>query len=174
FLRIGLDDARDAETVGAHGPAHDGGIPDLHAAEVAEAHDEWPIDARDVRAVAEPEADPIPPRRLDRLHDAIESLAPAHGSPPVHAAAAVPHERLGETAAVVRDLHGGLAADAEKAAAVRILRVALDREHAPVLGHVDEHAAEGGMAIHGAHRADGAARHGRDHTSPLPRAQSFC
>src|SRR5262249_56560607 len=118
FLGVGLDDPRDAESVGAHGPAHDGGIPDLHAAEVPEAHDERTIDTRDVRAVAEPEADPLPVRGLDRVHDAIERLAPAHRAPAILTASAVPHEGLGEAAAVVRDLHGGPAADAEKATAV--------------------------------------------------------
>ena len=75
LLGVGLDDPRDAEPVGPHGPAHDGGVPDLHAAQVAEAHDEGPVDARDVRAVAEPEADALARGRLDRGHDAIEGLA---------------------------------------------------------------------------------------------------
>src|SRR6266536_1115896 len=86
------------------------------------------------------------PGRVDRGPDAIERLAPAHGSPAVLAAPAVSYERPGEPPPVVRDLHGGAAADAEEAAAVGVVGIARDAEHAPVVRYVDEHPAAGGMA----------------------------
>ena len=47
-------------------------------------------------------------------------------------------------------------ADTEETVTIRVVLVAADRDHAVVL-HLDQHAAVGGIAVHGAHRANGAA-----------------
>src|ERR1700730_5215919 len=141
---------------------------------MAEAHDEGPVDTGDVRAMAEPEADALACRCLDGRLDAVERFRPGDRPPAVLSTPAIPHQRPGQPQPVVWDLGGGAAADAEKATAVGIVGVAPDAEHAPLVRHVDQHPAEGRVAIHGAHGANGAGRHGGDSTSPLPRARGFC
>jgi hypothetical protein len=174
LLGVGLDHTGDAEAVGAHGPAHDGGIPDLQAPEMGEAHDERPVDAGHVGSMTEPEADALAPGGIDGRPDPVEGVAPGHGPPAILAPAAVPHEGTGEPPTVVRNLDGGAAADAEEAPAVRIVGVAAQAEDAAFVRDLDEHAAEGGMAVHGAHGPDGAARHGEMIPSALPPARGFC
>ena len=174
FLGIRLDHARERESIGAHGPADDGRVPHLHAAQVTEAHEERPVDPGHVRAVAEPDAHSLPPGRGHGGDDAIERVVPGDGAPAVFAAPAVPHEGLGEAKPVVGDLGGGAAPDAEEAAAVGIVLIALDALQPSVLRHLDQHPAVRRVAVHRAHGADERGRHGRNHTSPLPRARAFC
>jgi hypothetical protein len=61
-----------------------------------------------------------------------------------------------KTMRIAEDLAGGLPADAQKASAVRVLLVAADPDHLPVLD-LDPHPAQGGVTVHRTHGPDDAA-----------------
>ena len=62
-------------------------------------------------------------------------------------------ERAEEPLVVADDLPRRVSSDAEESLAVGVVGIATDAQHAPVLDF-DQHPAQGGMAIHRAHRAN--------------------
>ena len=156
LLGIGLERTGEADAEPAEPPADHGGRPPLAAPEIGEAPKELRVDARAVvvgeEAVARPEPDRLAPDRPEPFRDAIERRVPRHL--PERRVPAVARERGQQALRVSDDLARGVAAHAEEAAAVGIVRVARDLDEPPVLDG-DQHPAEGRMAVHRAHGADG-------------------
>src|SRR5262249_7199806 len=150
-------------------PADDGRAPPLAPVEVGEAPEQMAADARAVvvgeEPVTGPEADRLGARRRHPRRDRVERLLPRGGAPLV-APAADTDERPRESPGSAHDLARGLPPHAEKAAAVRIVRVAPDRDDALTLD-LDEHPAERRMTAHRTHgprdatRGHGVTRSGR-------------
>ena len=164
LLRIRLEHTRQAESEGAEPPADHRGIPPLASPEVGEAPQQVRADPRAVvvgeESVAGPQADGLAPRRLHARRDQVERLVPRGAAPGVVGAMRSDEGRQ-QALRIADDLARRVAAHAEKAAAVRVVGIAPHADEPPIL-HVDEHAAQRGVAVHRTHRADGSARdHGR-------------
>src|SRR5262245_61575352 len=164
LLGVGLEHAGEPETEAAEPPADDRAAPPLTAVEVRKTPVQLTGDARPVvvraETVTRPEAHRLGPGGSHARDDSIERLAPADPAPGVDAPP-VAGERMEQASGIVDDLPRRLAADAEEAPAVGIIGIAGHAEQAAVLD-VHEHAAQGGMAVHRAHRANAAAvSHGR-------------
>src|SRR5437773_880521 len=102
--------------------------------------------------VARPESDRLASRRAHSPGDQVERLVPT-GLAPLMLRPARADQRLQEAPRVADDLSRGLAPDAEKAAAVRVVGVPADLDETIVLD-LDEHAAQGRMTAHRAHGPD--------------------
>src|SRR6516165_362468 len=90
------------------------------------------------------------PNGVHRFDNAVERLIPACLAPGA-ARAALPDHGMEHSIRVADDLARCVSADAQKALAVRILLVTADRDDASVFD-LDEHAAQGRVAIHRTHR----------------------
>ena len=163
LLGVDLEDPGQPEAEGAQAPADHGRVPPLAAVEVREAAEELGGDARPVvvgeEAVARPGPDRLPARRLHPLGAEVEGGVPGDAAPLIVAPARPrhrPNHRIKEPPRVADDLARGLAPDAEEPLAVRVVGVAAHTDE-PALLHLHEHPAEGRMAVHRAHRADGPA-----------------
>jgi hypothetical protein len=123
--------------------------------EIGEAAEKLDADARAVAgrelAVAGPDRHGLGREALDARDDAIEGLVP--GRPAEFVAALVANERIQQSGGVAYDFFRRVSPDAEEAAAVGIVLVALDA-HERAVAHLREHPAEGRMTAHRAHSAD--------------------
>src|SRR5207244_11128325 len=166
---------REAEGPGAESPADPRRVPPPTAVEVREAAQEVRRDPRAVivgeEPVARPRADGLAPDGAHLLHDPVQDLRPL-GAPPCVLAPACADERVEEATRVADDLARGLAADAQKAPAVGSVEIAPDAEEPPVLD-LDEHAAQGGVAVHRAHGSHEARHVGHYRRGRLPVPSSF-
>ena len=122
------------------------------AAQVRKARGQPSADRVDDDAVTCPDRHRFRPYLDDRRRDAIECLVPGGVAPRV-VRAHVAQTRTKDAHRVVDDLPGGLATNAEEAAAVGILVITADAENAIVLD-LDLHPAVRRMAVHRAHGAD--------------------
>lgn len=158
LLGVGPEHAGEAQAEGAEAPADDGRAPPLAAVQVGEAAQELGGNARAVavgeQAVAGPEPDGGRPHGPRPLGDQVQRGFPADPLP--RAAARRAAHGMEEALRVVDDLPRGVSADAEEAAAVRVVGVAADSDDPPVL-RVHEHPAERRVAVHRTHGPDGAA-----------------
>ena len=172
LLGVRLQVTGEAEAEPAEAPADHRAAPRLGAPEVGEAADEVAGDPRAVvgrrQAMAGPEPDRLAARGAHPRGDEVERLVPRRLSPRVGPAARA-HQRVQQAVGVADDLARGLAALAEEALAVGVVGVAPQAHEAAVL-HLDQHAAEGRVAVHRAHRADDAqaGRGGHGHGAIIP------
>ena len=155
LLGVGLEDAGESKAESAEAPTDHRRVPPLTAVEIREAAHQMRSDARAIVAGEEPVpypgADGLAPRRTHPRGDEIQRLVPRGAAH--RGAAPLAYERRQQPARVADDLVRGLTANTQKAAAIRIVGVAADADEAPVLD-LGQHPAQGGEAIHRAHRAD--------------------
>src|SRR5581483_6795688 len=137
FLGVAVEGAGKLEAVAAERPADDRRVPELHAAEVAEAPRQLRADAADARAVPAPEPGPGEPGPLDRRDDAVHRVVPGDRLPVVGAARTAPQQWLGQAQRVALDLVGGAAPHTEEAVAVGMVGVALEADELAVLNGGD-------------------------------------
>ena len=116
-----------------------------------------------------PDAHRLATRRAHARGDEVERLVPRRLAPGVGPRRGERGPAGAAAAGVADDLARGLAAHAEKALAVGIVGVAPHADEPAVLD-LDQHAAEGRVAVHRAHRADDAqaGRGGRGHGAIIP------
>ena len=174
LLRVHLEDAGEAQPEGAEAPADHRRAPPLAAVEVGEAPQQL---GGEPGAVVVGE-EPVPAPRSDgggtggarAPGDAVERVVPG-GALPRSAARGAP-ERMEKALRIADDLARGVAADAEKAAAVGVFGIAADGRDASVF-QIDQHPAERRMTVHRTHGADGAQHRLEDSGGPvrLPQAR---
>ena len=168
---VDLGHPGEGEAEAAQAPADDARVPPLRAGQVREAGGELPTQAIDEHAVPGPHRGAPWSSGAHRGGDAVQRLVPGGVAPGV-GRAPVAHAGMEQAARVVDDLGRGLTAHAQEAAAVRVLRVAAHGHHA-VAGDLHQHAAVGGVAVHGAHGAHDATLgggHGGAPPAELPRS----
>ena len=86
LLGVGLQHTGECQAIGPQRPADHRRVPDLHAPQRAEAHQQRPAHAGDDRTVAGPDPDALAPGLLDRACDRGKGVLPADRLPAVAAA----------------------------------------------------------------------------------------
>ena len=155
LLGVGLQHAGQPEPERAQPPADHRRAQELAAVDIGEARHQLRADAGAVVggecAVAGPDRCSLRRRPCDRRYDALECFVP--GGRPEAIAAPVADQRMQQPCRVADDLARCLPADAQEAAAVGVRFVTSYAQQLAVT-HLGQHAAQGRMTVHRAHRAD--------------------
>src|SRR5438094_562483 len=114
------------------------------------------IPSASAASVPGPRSDRLPAGGAHPVDDEVQGFVPAR-LPPGTVSSPFPDERVQDPIRIADDLARSMPTDAEEAAAVRILLVTRDLHHAAFLD-LDEHPAQGRVAIH--------RTHGPDHACP--------
>ena len=157
LLGMDLQHPGEAHPEAPQPPTNHGRVPPLAAVKIGEAGGQLTVDAGAVvvgeDAVTAPDAHRLASHGLHFRGDGIQGFAPAH-PPPVVPAPPLPHQRVQQALGIADHFARGLAPHTEKAGAVGIFRIAAHPQQFAA-AHVHQHAAEGGVAAHGAHGAHG-------------------
>ena len=154
LLGVGLLHARKRQAEGTQSPADHGRIEELAAVEVRKAREQLRTDTRAVigRECAMPGPDRRGLRRMggECRRDAFQGFVPC--GPAERVFTPIAYQWVEQAPGIVEHLARGLASNTQKAATVRVVRVA-PHDDDLVLLDLDDHSAQRWMAAHGTHRA---------------------